>query len=85
MPFNLKTDERMKSVKSVEREEESETSMFKARAMPNYKFFEVKHSQERDHKIEFKEFKLATSNIRRVRSNSQEDAKPEEESHVFHA
>ncbi len=46
----------MKSVKSIEREDESETSMFKARAMPKYKFFEVKHHDEREHKIEFKEF-----------------------------
>ncbi len=39
--------------------------------MPNYKFFEIKHLIPADHeKIAFKEFNLATANIKRVRANS---------------
>lgn len=38
-PFNLKTDERSKSKKKVE---EEEVVKFKAREVPNYKFFEPK-------------------------------------------
>lgn len=48
-PFNFKTDERLKSEKSVDREESETSSVvpgFKARPMPNYKFFEVKHNHD---------------------------------------
>jgi hypothetical protein len=71
----FKTDERLKSAAgkmSVERMNcEHQSSYFKAREMPNYKFFEVKHSNPAEHeKIAFKEFNLATANIKRVRANS---------------
>jgi hypothetical protein len=72
----FKTEERLKSTagkKSVERmnSEQQQSSHFKAREMPNYKFFEVKHSNPAEHeKIVFKEFNLATANIKRVRANS---------------
>ena len=73
----FKTEERLKSTagkKSVERmNSEQHSSHFKAREMPNYKFFEVKHSNPAEHdKIAFKEFNLATANIKRVRANSQD-------------
>jgi hypothetical protein len=49
------------------------TAIFKARPVPNYKFFEVKHNHPSENeKIVFKEFNLATANIKRVRANSQE-------------
>jgi hypothetical protein len=68
-PFTFKTDERLKSQKSVEDSEL--TSAFKARPVPNYKFFEVKHNHDQERsQVVFKEFNLATANIRRIRSNS---------------
>ena len=48
-PFNFKTDERLKSQMSIDREESENSSAvpaFKARPMPNYKFFEVKHNHD---------------------------------------
>ncbi|MFN9904824.1 MAG: hypothetical protein ACK56F_01700, partial [bacterium] len=52
-PFNFKTDERLKSQKSVDREDDSELTSsvvpaFKARPVPNYKFFEVKHNHDHE-------------------------------------
>jgi hypothetical protein len=73
----FKTEERLKSTagkNSVDRmNSERHPSHFKAREMPNYKFFEVKQSNPAEHeKIAFKEFNLATANIKRVRANSQD-------------
>ncbi len=56
--------------------------------MPNYKFFEVKHTTPADHeKIVFKEFNLATANIKRVRANSHENEEEDNSNkkNVFHA
>lgn len=74
---------------SVERMNcEHQSSHFKAREMPNYKFFEVKHSNPAEHeKIAFKEFNLATANIKRVRANShdQDGEDLSNQKTVFHA
>ena len=88
-PFNFKTDERLKSLKSEGKDDSDNVPaipVFKARAMPNYKFFEVKHHQPDHEAIVFKEFNLATANIKRIRSNSSEDKKPEldKDTKTFH-
>jgi hypothetical protein len=73
-PFNFRTDERLKSGKSVEQTSPSAPVQgFKARPVPKYKFFEVKHKDQSTDKLVFKEFNLATANIKRVRSNSHEE------------
>lgn len=56
-PFNLKTDERSKSKKKVE---EEEAITFKAREMPNYKFFEPKKEPKDAEPVPFQEFNLQT-------------------------
>jgi len=59
-PFNFKTEERKSNRRSFlgEASAEREDSLFRAREMPKYKFFEVKLSPHK--KILFKEFQLAT-------------------------
>jgi hypothetical protein len=52
--------------------------------MPKYKFFEVKNNSS-PKKIEFKEFNLATANIKRVRSDSNEGEQQPESKPEFHA
>lgn len=56
-PFNLKTDERSKTKKKAE---EAESVNFKAREMPNYKFFEPKKESKDGEKQQFQEFNLQT-------------------------
>jgi hypothetical protein len=56
-PFNFKTDERI-SLRRLQENEDSQTdnnsTNFKARDMPKYKFFEVKHDIKKQ--ITFQEF-----------------------------
>lgn len=51
------TDERCKVKKPIE---EEEVVGFKAREMPNYKFFEPKKEQREAEKLQFQEFNLQT-------------------------
>ena len=51
--------------------------------MPKYKFFEVK-GKESAQRLVFKEFNLATANMKRVRSSSQEQSE-EADKLKFHA
>ena len=51
VPFSFMTDERLKSQKSVDRDESESTKAvhtFKALPMPKYKHFEVKHNHEHE-------------------------------------
>jgi len=58
--------------KSIQRSEDS-VDRFKARKMPKYNFFEVKHDSHK--KVLFKEFKLATNERleSKKRSTSQDE------------
>ena len=78
-PFALRTEERRflrKPSLADETSERQEGSTFKAREMPRYRFFEVKHEAQRQ--IVFQEFSLATqrrlSESRNRRSNSQDES-----------
>lgn len=53
------------------------TSHFKARAMPNYRFFKIKQLQQETEskKIVFKEFHLATTNIKKSISEEEQEIK----------
>ena len=84
-PFTFKTEERLGALKHRRTSDlEEETSLsgrqgggthFKAREMPKYKFFEVRHDSHK--KILFQEFSLNTekrlSQTRHKRSNSQDE------------
>ena len=51
VPFSFMTDERLKSQKSLDRDESESTKAvhtFKALPMPKYKHFEVKHNHEHE-------------------------------------
>lgn len=84
-PFQFMTDERQKLQVKTEDGENSKPGsvVFKAKAMPKYKFFQVQHSKDSAKKLSFKEFNLATAGIKRVRSTSHEAEQSEE--HQFHA
>ena len=60
-PFNLKTDQRGQEKQKDQSNHQLAEATFKAKAMPNYKFFEVKHENSQNKKqIEFAEFDLKT-------------------------
>ena len=49
-PFNLKTDQRGQEKQKEPSNHQLAEAAFKAKAMPNYKFFEVKHENSQDKK-----------------------------------
>ena len=61
MPFNLNTEKRGQEKQKVTKEAEKLENQFKAKAMPTYKFFEVKREESNGQKKpEFNEFDLKT-------------------------
>lgn len=90
--FNFKTEERLTRRKGPERlsnsadQRGSEQQEFRARAMPKYQFFEVKHEPHK--KILFQEFNLCTErrvSAKKRSSSSDETMKQETEEHKFKA
>lgn len=69
-PFKFKLDElnRQRDPSQASIDRENSIAAFKAREMPKYKFFEVKHDSHK--KIEFKEFQFATQKKMETRSSS---------------
>ena len=81
VPFNLKTDSRGKEKQKNTKGSQQVEASFKAKAMPNYKFFEIKHAESQEKKqSSFAEFDLKTRG-RSIKRQGSERATWSEEKH----